>query len=134
MHTWRLLNSRFISSLCAATALLFGAWLGLRPLLKLTLPLDGENTQRVETLSRLQLLTFAEVATPEDHVQKFVGKVRNNSSNLVTSITAAVGFYDEAKTLKDLFTERLDGVSLLKAWTGGRFYHCPAKRPRQFQH
>lgn len=114
MHIWRFLNSRFVSSLCAAVVLLIGIWLSLRPLRNIVLPVEGDNLQRVEALARLQLLSFAEVSTPDGHAQKFVGKVRNNSSALVTSITSAVGFYDENKTLKDLFTERLDGVSLLK--------------------
>lgn len=114
MIIWRFLNSRFVSSLCAATVILTGVLIGLRPLRTFLLPVEGDNLQRVETLAHLQLLTFAEVSTADDHVQKYVGKVRNNSSSLITNITGAVGFYDEDKVLKDLFTERLEGISLLK--------------------
>jgi hypothetical protein len=103
-----------VASLCAVTVLLFVAWLGLRPLLNITVNFSTDELQRLDTLGRLQLLSFAEVETPEDHAQKFIGRVRNNSSKLVTGITAAVGFYDDTKTLKDLFTERLKDVSLLK--------------------
>lgn len=114
MRFGRFLNSRFVSALCAATVLLAGAWVGVRPLRNFFAFREGENFRQVEALARLQLMSFSEVSTPDDHVQKFVGKIRNNSSALVTSVTGAVGFYDETKTLKDLFTGRLEGVSLLK--------------------
>ena len=113
MRIWRILNSRFIASLCAVVVLIGAAWVGLGALSGLSL-FNNDDFQRVDTLAHLQLLSFAEIPTSEDRAQKFVGRVRNNSTNLVTSITGAVGFYDDTKTLKDLFTERLDAISLLK--------------------
>ncbi len=88
MRIWSALNSRFVASLFAVVVFLGAAWFGLRPLLSLSF-LNNDDFRRVDTLAHLQLLSFAETPTSENHAQKFVGRVRNNSTNLVTSITGA---------------------------------------------
>jgi hypothetical protein len=114
MRIWRFLNSPLIAALIAVVVMLVVTWFGLRPLVAISRMFDTNDMQRVDTLAHLQLLSFKEIPTSADQAQKFVGRIRNNSDQLVTGITGAVSFYDDDKLLKDLFTQRLDAVSLLK--------------------
>ncbi len=114
MRIWRFLNSPIVAALCAVIVLLLVGWFGLRPLMAISRMIDTDDFQRVDTLAHLQLLSFAEVQTSTNQAQKFIGRVHNTSCQLVTGITAAVGFYDDNKTLKDMFIQHLDGIALLK--------------------
>jgi hypothetical protein len=112
MRIWNFLNSRLVAALVAVAVLLIAVRVALNPLSKVFF--RGDHLGRVQALAQLQLLSFSEVETPEEHAQRFVGRIRNNSNQLVTQVTGCVAFYDEANALKDLFTQRLETTSLLK--------------------
>lgn len=119
MRFWRFLNSRLVTALLSIAVVFAVAWMTLGGLSRGFF--DNRDSERVETLARLQLLSLHEVETPKENAQKFVGKVRNNSFHLVTSISGAVAFYEDDNTLKDLFTQKLEGISLLKAGQEAEF-------------
>jgi hypothetical protein len=114
MRIWNFLNSRLAAALVAVAVLLIGAKVALNPFSKVFGRFKDNDLRRVQVLARLQLLSFSEVETPEGHAQRFVGRIRNNSNQLVTQVTGCVAFYDEANALKDVFTQRLETTSLLK--------------------
>lgn len=118
MRIWSLINSRLVVALFTAAVMLTVGWMFLR---NFSRAFDNSDSLRVDTLARIQLLSLREVEVPDGHPQKFVGKVRNNSKLLVTGITGAVAFYDEANALKDLFVQGFDGLSLFGAGQEAEF-------------
>ena len=97
-NLWRLLNTPIVVALLSIAVV--GALLNLK-LFSLVSRFDEAQKRRseIEALGRLQIMSFAEVESPTNAPQRYVGKLRNNSSFIVDDIEAAICTYDEAGNL-----------------------------------
>ena len=73
--------------------------------------LDLNQASRAQSLPRLQLVQFKEI--PGSVPLKFVGRIRNNSTFVLSDVEVALCFFDANDELLDVVTPDLRGVGLL---------------------
>lgn len=106
---WTFLNSPLVALLLAEIALVALVVFAL-----LRFPLfSGEEENRAEALSRLQLISMTPVTNKAGRIEKYIGTVRNNSDYIISNVSVALCLFDAKGNLSDVVRQPLNEVGLL---------------------
>jgi hypothetical protein len=125
---WRFINSPVVVVIEGALLLALLGFIGYKSLWGAFTAGDTKKN-RIEALSKIEIISFSEAATGPKETQKFIGKLRNHSPFIVKELQGSVCFYSEDGKLIDVFTNPLDGIGTL-APDGNREFSICLRRDR----
>jgi hypothetical protein len=106
---WQILNMPLVVAFLSIVAVFGLLYLNLFRIFSI-FDQDHKRRNEIEALGRLQIVSFAEVESPTNAPQKYVGRLRNNSSFIVDEVEAAICAYDTDGKLKDVLSRKLTGI------------------------
>jgi len=109
---WQFINAPVIVVLEGTILLALLGFIGYK---SLSGAFTGGDTKsnRIEALSKIEIISYSEAPTGPKETQKFIGKLKNHSPFIVKELQGSVCFYSEEGKLIDVFTNPLEGIGTL---------------------
>lgn len=118
---WQFVNSPIIVTVIAVVAVFGLMGFGIIRMVS-KFGDDPKQRNQIEALGRLQLISFAESDVSTNAPQKYIGKIRNNSSFIVHDVEAAICVYDAENKLTDVISRKLCGIGSIGPEQEREFY------------